>query len=322
VAVTVHYCDGGGVQTSPSLEVAAAQLAAERIVWIDAEGADDGVAAFLAEVLKLHPLAVEDILQDRPAPKVEDYGAYLYVVAHGILLGRDSPESLETVELDLVISQRWIFTHHAGPSRAVDAARESLARSARALERGPGFVAHAILDHMVDYYTPVVDAFDEEVDELEALVVQKPSSALLQRLLLLKRSLQRLRRVAVHQREVLHRLSRGEFDIIPEKALPFYRDVYDHFVRVADLADSYRELLSGALDAYLSVISNRMNEIMKALTLVATVMLPMTFVVGVYGMNFDYMPELKWRYGYLCCWLVLIAIPIFMIAWFRTRRWI
>ena len=239
-------------------------------------------------MLKLHPLAVEDMLQDRPNPKVEDYGDYLYIVAHGVVrdtsaAASHSTESLQTVEVDLVLSSQWIVTHHTGPSVPCDAVTQELARNPRPLERGPGFVAHAVLDHMVDYYLPVMDDFDDEVDAVEGAVIDDPSRELLERLFRVKRSLQRLRRVAVYQREVLKRLSHGEFDQIPEKALPFFRDVYDHFVRVADLADSYRELLSGALDAYLSVVSNRMNEVMKTLTLVATIMLPLTFIAGVYG---------------------------------------
>jgi magnesium transporter len=190
------------------------------------------------------------------------------------------------------------------------------------MQRGAAFVAHSIVDRLVDDFLPVVDRLDDEVDAVEAAVIADPSKQVLQRIFQLKHTLQGLRRVSVHQRELLQRLSRGEFDVIPQDALPFYRDVFDHFVRVADLADGYRELLSGALDAYLSVVSNRMNEVMKTLTIVATLMMPMTFVAGVYGMNFQYMPELHWKYGYLYCWIVLVAILFGMMGWFRRRRWL
>jgi magnesium transporter len=298
-----------------------ALLATDARLWIDAEGADEGLGRFLADTLHLHPLAVEDILQEAPTPKVEDYGDYLYVVAHGVVRGKQDPETLETIEIDLVIGPKWLFTHHRGDSLSVSAVQCELQRNPRALDRGPAWVAHAVLDHLVDYYLPLVDAFDDDVDEVEAAVVEDPSRELLQRLFRLKRSLQRLKRVAVHQREVLLRLSRGEFEALPEKSLPFYRDVYDHFVRVADLADGYRELLSGALDAYLSVVSNRMNEVMKALTLVATIMLPLTFIVGVYGMNFEHIPELRWRYGYLYVWLLMAIVAGVMVYWFKRKKW-
>ncbi|MSP59880.1 MAG: magnesium/cobalt transporter CorA [Myxococcales bacterium] len=321
--ITIHHHGASGCGTSERLEDVPALLAAGAQVWIDAEGDGDGIAQFLGETLKLHPLAVEDILQERQRPKIEDYGDYLYIVIHGIVREQEADsERLDTVELDLVLTPQWLFTHHRLPSLAVQAAKEELQRNTRALERGPGFVAHSILDHVVDYYLPVVDAFDEDIDELEHALVDRPSPKVLQRIFKLKRSLQRLRRIAVHQRDVLQRLSRGEFDEIPEKALPFYRDVYDHFIRVADLADSYREQLSGALDAYLSVVSNRMNEVMKTLTIVATLMLPITFIAGVYGMNFEHMPELHWRYGYLFALGLMALVSLGMLLWFRHKKWL
>jgi magnesium transporter len=321
--ITIHVFDERGYRCMSEPAAIPGLLAAGARLWIDAPGESPEVAKLLAETLKLHPLAVEDILQERLVPKIEDYGDYLYIVAHGIVCEHDHPERLETVELDMVLSKQWIFTHHpAGNVLPVAKVAEEMARSPRPLERGPGFVAHAILDHMVDFYLPVVDAFDDEVDEVEAQVIEHPTKALLARIFRLKRSLQRLRRIAVYQREVLKRLSRGEFELIPEKALPFFRDIYDHFVRVADLADSYRELLSGALDAYLSVVSNRMNEVMKALTLVATLMLPITFIAGVYGMNFEHMPELKWRYGYPFSLGLMLVVALGMMFWFKRKRWL
>jgi magnesium transporter len=319
VPLTIRPCGAPEARHNP--DEVAALLAAGTPLWIDAEGDDGGIAALLTDTLKLHPLAVEDILRDRPSPKVEDYGDYLYVVVHGIVRGAD-PESLETVEIDLVLARQFIFTHHRGPSRSVAGAAEDLTRNPQAGQRGPAWVAHAILDHLVDYYLPVVDALDDDIDAVEHRVVEDPSRAVLQHLFKLKRALQRLRRVSVYQREVLHRLSRGEFAVVPPAALPFYRDVYDHFVRVADLADSYREQLSGALEAYLSVVSNRMNEVMKTLTIVATLILPLTLIVGVYGMNFDRIPELHWKYGYLYCWVLMISVAAGMLAWFRHRRWL
>jgi magnesium transporter len=297
-------------------------LERQAILWIDIEGEDSNIQDFLCGVLKLHPLAVEDILLDRPFPKIEDYGDYLYMVVHGTVLGREDPEDLETVELDMVFTDRWIFTHHRVPMRSIAGTKEELARTPRALERGPAFIAHGILDRMIDFYLPLIDKFDEDIDEVEAAVVENPSREVLQRIFRLKRSLQKLRRISMHQREILQRLSRGEFEIIPDKMRPFYRDVFDHFARVADLCDSYRELLSGALDAYLSMQSNKMNEIMKALTIMATIMLPITFIAGVYGMNFEFMPELHWKYGYLFAWTLMCIIASGMIWFFKRRRWI
>jgi magnesium transporter len=319
--ITILVHDDSGLRRLDGLTEAPALIASGARVWIDVEGTDPGVGEFLADTLKIHPLAVEDILQDRPTPKAEDYGDYLYVVAHGIVAGTGGTPELETLEIDLVFNAQWLFTHHLGPSPALQAVKEGLARNPRPIERGPAAVAHAILDHLVDNYLPVVDELDDQIDAIEHDVVEDPSKEVLRRIFRLKRSLQRLRRIALHQREVLQRLSRGEFELIPERALPFYRDVYDHFARVADLADSYRELLSGALEAYLSTVSNRMNEVMKTLTIVATIMLPLTFIVGVYGMNFSDIPELKWHYGYLYVWALMVAVVIGMLYLFRRKRW-
>ena len=221
-----------------------------------------------------------------------------------------------------MLGDRWVFTHHPGPSRAVDGVLRELERLPRSLQRGPAFLAHALLDHLVDDYLPLMDSFDDQVEALEAKVVTNPASDGLKELFRLKRALQQLRRTAVHQREILQRLARGEFERIPSDALPFFRDVFDHFARVADLADSYRDLLSNDLDAYLSVVSNRMNEVMKTLTIVSTVLLPMTFLVGLYGMNFTYMPELHWRYGYLYFWGLLVTVVVSTLGWLRYRHWI
>ena len=320
--INVHVFDAGGYRQLPDVSVIPELLAGGARLWIDADDHDEHFSAFLTDVLKLHPLAVEDILQDRPSPKVEDYGDYLYIVAHGILREKKGTESLQTVEVDIVLGSQWVLTHHVGPSLPCNSVTAELARNPRPLERGPGFVVHAVLDHMVDYYLPVMDDFDDEVDAIESAVIQNPTRDVLEQLFRVKRSLQRLRRIAVYQREVLKRLSHGEFEQIPDKALPFFRDVYDHFIRVADLADSYRELLSGALDAYLSVVSNRMNEVMKALTLVATIMLPLTFIAGVYGMNFEHMPELKWRYGYPWALGLMAVVAVAMVTWFRRKAWL
>jgi magnesium transporter len=271
-------------------------------------------------VLKLHPLAVEDIVEHQEIPKVEDYGEYLYIVAMP-LPSMETPDSAGG-GLDIVLGSSWVFTHHQGPSAAIEAVRRDLDRRPKSLQRSPAFLVHSVLDHLVDDFLPVMDGLDDQIEALEADVVADPSPEVLRRLFQLKRGLQRLRRTAVHQRETLQRLARGEFERIPQEALPFYRDVFDHFVRVGDLADGYRELLSNDLDAYLSVVSNRMNEVMKTLTIVSTVVLPMNFLVGVYGMNFSNMPELHWRFGYLYFWGLLLVVVVITLGWLRRRRWI
>lgn len=319
MSIRVHAYDANGYSTRDGIADVQALLAAGAKLWIEAADRDAGLAEFLERELGLHPLTVEDLLQDRPAPKVEDYGTSLYVVAHGLV---KQGAELVTVEIDLVWNDQWLLTHRCGPVAVVDAVAAELGRNAQPLQRGPAFVAHALLDRLVDSYLPVVDDWDDEVDAIESAVVNDPTPRVLQQIFSMKRALQQLRRSGLHQREVLYRLSRGEFKQVNADALPFYRDIYDHFLRVTDLGDGYRELLSSSLDAYLSVVSNRMNEVMKVLTLVSTVLLPMTFVAGVYGMNFDHMPELHWKYGYLYAWALMLSIGGGMIWWFKSRKWL
>jgi magnesium transporter len=324
MALVVHVLDDGGYRRLDG-DVArlTEALRDERAtIWIDADGHDEKLEALLRDTLGLHALAIEDIFGDRLTPKVEDYGDYLYLVMHGVRHDAVDPEQLGTIELDVVIGKNWVFTHHTLPMRSIDSLTDDLVRNPLAMRRGPAFVAHGLIDRLTDFYLPVVDRFEEEIDELEKRVVEDPTPGLLQHMFLLKRAIQRLRRISVYQREVLQRISRGEFELIPEKAQPFFRDVYDQFVRVSDLADSYRELVSAALQVYMSVTANKTNEIMKVLALISTVMLPLTFIAGIYGMNFEHMPELKWKYGYPVALGMMSVVASLLIWWFKRRRWL
>ncbi len=293
----------------------------ETVMWIAAYDHDEATCTIMRDVLELHPLTIEDVISDVPHPKVEEFAKYLYIIAHGIDQEGKTPDTLRTTELDIVLGERFVFTHQTRPMRSVSAVESEVSRGCQLFEKGPAWVVHALLDHLIDHYLPLMDAFDEAIDSIEVEVVTRPNRTALKQIFSLKRSLMSLRRVAVHQREILTRLSRGEFALVPPALLPFFRDVYDHFTRVADLCDSYRELISGALDAYLTTTSNRMNEIMKVLTGMSTIMLPLTFVAGVYGMNFEHMPELKWRYGYPFALTLMGAIALVMLGYFKRKRW-
>jgi len=311
--------DEGGFRAIGAGEPIAPLLAnPSTVLWFDAEGDAPEVREVLREQLKVHPLTVEDIFEEQQSPKIEDYGEYLYVILHGV---RGGPEELHPVELDVVIGKNWVFTHHDEKLACVQEVAESLQRNPRQMERGPAFVAHALIDRLTDTYLPVVDAFEELVDELEKEVVQRPDRSVLPRLFGVKRSLQRLRRISVYQRDMLQRLSRGDYQVVPKRVLPFYRDVYDHFVRIADFADGYRDQLTGALDAYLSVVSNRMNDVMKRLTILSALFLPITFITGLFGMNLRTSPP--WDDSLFWVFLaVMLLICVFQYFFFRAKRWV
>ncbi|HXW00643.1 MAG TPA: magnesium/cobalt transporter CorA, partial [Anaerolineae bacterium] len=204
----------------------------------------------------------------------------------------------------------------------VQAVWERLERDERPLERGADFLCYTILDQLVDKYLPVLDAMDEEIDQLEDQVLARPKPIVLQRILSLKHSILMLRRIIAPQREVMNRLSRDDLPQIDDQHRIYFRDIYDHLVRTHDLSESIRDVVTGTLDTYLSATNNRLSEVMKALTIVSTIFLPLSFVAGVYGMNFDVLPELHWRYGYLMVWGIFILIVLGMLWYFRHREWI
>lgn len=315
--------DGDKLQTTTSLQEISAAFNAGKRIWVDLERQSKDADTLLADVLKLHPLTIEDIWAERSRPKIDDFDAYLYIIVHGI--GAAKHDKLQTVEIDMVVGPNWLVTHDPAGLVSDDIGTE-LDHSARVMVKGVAWLAHALLDRAVDRYMPVIDQLDAEIETLEDDVLDKAGTArgkaVLHRILVFKRRLQELRRMGIHQREILLRLSRGELDEIPAEVLPFYRDVYDHFLRISDIAEGYRDLVTSALDAYLSVQSNRMNEIMKALTLMSTVMLPLTFIVGLYGMNFKHMPELDWLYGYPSVIGFMVLVVAGILLWFRHRGWI
>ncbi len=319
---------GAKIEVSTELAEIRDAIAANHKVWIELERQTDEANELLAQVLKLHPLTIEDIWSPRTQPKIDDFDEYLYVIAHGVG-GRDK-EPVDLVEVDIVIGDNWLVTHDRDGVVADDIGTE-LDRAPKLLSKGIPWLAHAVLDRIVDRYLPVIDKLDTDIEELQDDVLEKAGTpagkAVLGRILGFKRTLQALRRTGVHQREILLRLSRGEFDEIPPDALPFYRDVYDHFLRINDITEGYRDLVASALDAYLSVQSNRMNEIVKTLTLMSTVMLPLTFIAGVYGMNFNpaaspwNMPELEWFFGYPFALTLMALVATGIFLWFRRRGW-
>jgi magnesium transporter len=293
------------------------------VIWVDMESPTEEDEDVLLDIFKFHPLTVEDCRENRHYPKIEEFPGYIYFIVHGVR-GDTSPDRFNTIELDGFLGTNYVITYHHDSFRSINEVKQLLHTSPVGFQRGPAFLAHQILDRVVDYYSPVLDDFDERIDRLEAEIftAKQPNNQILADIMDLKRSVLRLRRISVKQMDVVLRMSRGEFPLIPEEMRPFYRDIHDHLVRVVDLAENYRDLISGSLEAYLSVVSNRLNEIMKVLTIFSAVMLPLTFIAGVYGMNFDNMPELHSRYGYFATWGLMLLVAIAMLLFFWRQGWI
>jgi magnesium transporter len=321
----VVYREGAEkIETDFTAEQLPALLKEEKsVIWVDMEGPTGVEERILLDVFHFHPLTIEDCRETRNYPKVEEFPGYLYFIVHGVRADT-SPDHFNTIELDAFLGPNYVITYHHDMFRSINNVKKLLSTSPVVCQRGPAFLLHQILDQIVDFYSPVLDDFDERIAKLEddIFTLSRPNKAILEEIMDLKRGVLRLRRISARQMEVILRTSRGEFSLIPAPLLPFYRDIYDHIMRITDLAESYRDLISGSLDAYMSVVGNRMNEIMKVLTIFSAIMLPLTFIAGVYGMNFEYIPELSKHYGYFVVWGVMLFVALLMLGMFWRAGWL
>jgi len=293
------------------------------LLWVDLEGADAAEARpILDGVFHFHHLAVDDCLNPHiDPPKIDDYGQYLFVISQGIRFHARS-ERLETTELDLFLGPNYVVSFHSHRLAAVDDVRRRATEDGPLASRGADFLTHALLDGLVDQFQPVVAEMDQAVDALEEAVLTNPQQRLLHDMLLLKRNSQRLRRTLLPQRDAVNRFARGEFPrLVSEETHMYFRDIYDHVVRVEDMVESLRDLTESVLGTYLSAINNRMNEVMKVLSIAATIILPLTLISGIYGTNFENLPELGWQWGYFGMLAAMAVITLGLIAFFRWRRW-
>lgn len=293
------------------------------LLWVDLEASDETEARPILEgVFHFHHLAVDDCLNRHvDTPKIDDYGEYIFVISQGIRFHARS-ERLETTELDIFLGPNYVVSFHSQPLAAVEDVRRRVAVNGPLAGRGPDLLVHALLDALVDQFQPVVEEMDQAVDALEEAVLANPQQRLLHDMLLLKRNTQRLRRTLLPQRDAVNRFARGEFPrLVSEETHIYFRDIYDHVVRVEDMVESLRDLTESVLGTYLSAVNNRMNEVMKVLSIVATIILPLTLISGIYGTNFENVPELGWQWGYFGMLGAMAIIALGLIAFFRWRKW-
>jgi magnesium transporter len=292
-------------------------------LWVSLDNANDAeINSILLDTFQFHQLTVEDCLSiGYQTPKVDDFGKYIFIIANAIRPNGGFKE-LKTSELNIYLGDNYIVTCFTDEHmECIETTWQRLERDERMASRGVDFLCHAILDQLVDEYMPLLDEMDQEVEWLEDQVLANPEQQTLERLLMLKHFVMSLRRVISPQREFINRLSRDEFSQIGKVSRFYFRDIYDHLVRIQDLSESIRDIVSGAVDIYLNSTSLRLNVVMKALTVVSTIFLPLTFLAGVYGMNFKYFPELTWQYGYPLLWAVFFMIVVGMLAFFKKRGW-
>jgi len=325
--LTAFYRFGDGVVVDASQpEVLRAALADPNgLLWADLHISPEADGSILRDVFHFHPLTIEDCLSPHVDPaKIDDHGDYLFIVVQA-LRDYQPDQELETVEVDFYLGPNYIVSCHREPAPAIAHFQERCRQDPYLLSRGADWLLHGLLDALVDEYLPVVDAVDDTIDELEEAVLHRPDSTALQRIMMVKRNALRLRRAATPQRDMMNRLSRGEFPrLIREETAIYYRDIYDHLVRVEYLVEALRDLADGALNTYLSVVSNRLNEVMKVLTVVVVPLTIGTLLSGIYGMNLTagFWPpsDSEWGFGAVIAFMVVIAL--LTLAYFRFRRWI
>jgi len=317
----IHYtADALEEQEVASAAEAAAFREKQGVTWVNVDGLGNvELLAELGERFGLHPLALEDVVSVPQRPKVDDYDSHLYAVVR--MLQYD--QALETEQVSVFLGNDFVITFQERPGDCLEPVRARLRKGTGQLRRqGAGYLMYAVLDAIIDGYFPFLERIGEVAEELEDAVVDRPVRATLNRVHAIKRDLLDVRRALWPLRDAINSLLRDESPLLGDTARLYLRDCYDHAVQALDVVETHRELAGGLMDVYLSSISNKMNEVMKVLTIIATIFIPLTFVAGIYGMNFEKMPELTWAWGYPAVWLVMIAISVVMLLIFRHIGWL
>ena len=319
----------------PELPADGCKLPDGHVWWIDLDDPSEEEEDLVFRKFRpVHLLTLEDIRKprrdpDEPPhlPKVEEFPDYLFVIANPLRPGAD-PDKVETdparcvVQLSAVVTHQILITHHYEALPAVGAVKQYLTRHAAQAGRGPDYLFHLVLDQIVDDYAPEVDRIGDRLDRIEEQVLDTPSRQLVSDLVRMKRRVIALRKTLILMREVLARLTRGEFELVDAREIVYYRNVFDHLVRYTELIEGGREMVSDLMQTHMAAEANKLNGIMKALAMVSTVILPMSLVTGIYGMNFENMPEIKWAYGYPLALGLMAVVAETALVFFYWKKWL
>jgi magnesium transporter len=322
--IRVLLCDGPGGLRSGGLELLDEPVPEGGSVWIDIEAPHKQEEELLLS-WGFHPLAVEDTFTLQHQPKIEDYGETLFAIARGLDFNekKDAPaDELRTLKLAAFLSRQRLVTVHRLRLRSVEAVHRKLVEGGRAFPGGPAQILWSICDEMMDLYFPIVDAIGTEVERLEAEIFERPSQDQLGRVLTLRRKLSTLRRNMLPHRSVFQHLASSRSAALDDSAALNFRDTLDNVTRLTDAIDQQRDLLSNVKDTYLSVVAQRTNDVMRVLTVFSAIILPLSLIAGIYGMNFQHMPELAWPWGYFGVLGLMATLAAGMLAWFRHKDWL
>jgi magnesium transporter len=294
----------------------------ETVTWINIDGLTNvEVIEKIGQCFSLHPLILEDLLNTEQRPKMEDLETYLYLTIKMLTIGKQTQE-VNVEHVSIILGPNYLISFQESAGDVFDPVRQRIRREGRIRKFGPDYLAYALIDDIVDNYFLVMEKLEERVEALEQELVEEASRQSLTKINKLKKDMIFLRKAVWPLREMINSMERSDSPLVREETHIYLRDVYDHNIQVIDTLETFRDMVSGMIDIYLSSLSYKMNEIMKVLTLIATIFIPLTFVTGIYGMNFEYMPELRYPYGYFIVWAVMIGVVLVMLAYFRKRQWI
>lgn len=318
--------DGTFTSNVSRAEMLGALRSKDSLLWVDLESPSEFESECLVEIFNFHPLAIEDCLSDCPQPKIDDYDEYLFLVMHAMVTRRDEKEDEEElahVELDIFVGENYVVTVHRTPLKTMEQMRGAIGRRAELyMGQGADYLVHAILDRLVDNYQPILDKYDAMIDELEEEIFNNPPADYLSTLMQVKHDIFNLRRSVAPQRDVINFITKTPTNFIRPQHMIYFRDVYDHLVRIYSTAESYHEQLSNILSAYFSYSSHKINDVVKHMTVLATLTMPAVIVASVYGMNFKTMPQLEWDYGFWFSIGLMVAISAGMLLWMKFKKWI
>ncbi|SFK55127.1 magnesium transporter [Nitrosomonas aestuarii] len=294
------------------------------IIWVNIDGlSDTSIVEHIGAELNIHPLVLEDILSTHQRPKLEEYEDYIYLVVKSISAQYNGNLDLRYEQISILLLANYVITFKEKADEIFKPVYYRMQnRKDRLRQSGSDYLAYVLLDTIVDEYFVVEDCLDDIIDPLEDSLLSNPTKEMLHTIQLLRRNLIAMKRSISPLRELLTTIQHANTALLHEKTLRYYGDVHDHVLRVTDSLDSYRERIASIQDIYLSSISNKLNETMKILTIFASIFIPLTFIAGIYGMNFEHMPELKWRWAYPALWIIFIAIGIGLLIYFRKKKWL
>ena len=323
---SIYYINGETRTDLTQEEIQAALESNQGVLWVDLVETPYGESEkILLDLFGFHPLAVSDALDEVHIPRVDDWGDYLYLVLHSIKYDFSLEEPLQTYELDIFLGKHYLVTYQNTNIPIIEKVRKNLERDSRFLQRGADHLFYKLADDMIAETMPVVDQMDDAIDSIEDRMFKSSDQELLEQIFTHKRSLLHMRRILMPQREVFNKLARGDDQVIDKQERVFFRDIYDHLVRLYDISESLRDLISGVLETYLSVINNRMNDVMKTLTIITTLFMPISFLTGFFGMNFFAAdpPFSVWTSQPVLVIVlsIFVCLPIGMFFWMRSRKW-